>query len=88
MHASEDTKRVFLDKPRVTYRANRRPRNLRDELVRAKVKRENDIEKGVRSVESLGDSLMRAVRSKENVHTSSTFPLIVIHLEWLYLYYI
>ena len=45
LHASGDVKKVFPDKPMETYK---RPRNLKDELVRAKVRRENDSEKGIK----------------------------------------
>ena len=61
LYTSEDVKKVFPDKIMMAYR---RPRNLKDKIVWAKVRKE------------------KAVRSKEIVHTSSTFPLIVILLEW------
>ena len=39
LHASEDMKKAFPDKPMVAYR---RACNLKDELVRAKVRKENN----------------------------------------------
>ena len=45
LHASEDMKKVFPDKPMVAYR---KPRNLKDKLVRAKVRKENDEEKDMK----------------------------------------
>ena len=69
--------------------AYRRRRNLKDELVRAKVRNENDDEKGMNNcvklrchAATLLGLLMRVVHSKRGVHTLSTYPLIVIHLEW------
>ena len=44
LHAWEDMKTVFQDKPMMA----RRPSNVKDELVRAKVKWENDIDKGMK----------------------------------------
>ena len=84
---SEDMKNVFPDKPMVVYR---RPRCLKDELVRDMVNRENDIEKGVKKCgkpySQIYSLLKRAVRSKEDVHTLLTFRLTVFPLEWFTFY--
>lgn len=45
LHASEDMKKVFVERPMVAYR---RPRNLKDDLVRSKVKRQNNTDNGMR----------------------------------------
>ena len=45
LHASDDMKRVFGEKPIVSFR---RPRNLKDELVRAKLKDERVISVGMK----------------------------------------
>ena len=58
LHTSEDMKNIFPDKLRVPYR---RPRNLKYELVRAKVKRENDSEKGVKKSGKLRFQICRFV---------------------------
>ena len=44
LHASGEMKDLFKEKPIVAFR---RPRNLKDELVRSKLKRENNIVKGM-----------------------------------------
>ena len=47
LHASDDMKRVLGEKPIVSFR---RPRNLKDELVRAKLKDERGISVGMKNV--------------------------------------
>ena len=60
------------------------PSNLKDKLG-PRLVRNMMLKKVRRRVKShpakYVDSLMRAVGSKENIHTLSSFPLIVIHLE-------
>ena len=45
LHASEDMKKIFGEIPMVTYR---RPRNLKDKPVRAKLKGESNENKGIK----------------------------------------
>ena len=45
LHAPESMRKVFGEKPMVAFRG---PRNLKDAMVRAKVKRENNLDRGMK----------------------------------------